>query len=190
MAIHFPIPIPRHFDFWSGPKVPVCHLGVAVVLKRNAERLANVMEATLRNSLDVFWIPAPTLRFGVSRNGRPLNHLSQHLTSDEDTVDAMSQISEHVAKLVWRVVTTEDSGRHHWMMHIPEPPERFLGPRTHSWPSAQRWVSPSRRTHGMLTTGPGGISQPITSANEVRGFPGNSPRLILQERARVSCSPD
>ena len=150
-------------------------------MKHNEAQLVNVMEATLRNPLDLFGIPTPTLRFGVSRNGQPSNYLSQHLPSDEDIVDTMSHISEHVAKLVWRVVTTgQDSGRHYWRKHIPEPPERFLGPRAHSWPSAQRWVSPSDRAHGMLITGPVRIvGQPTISANEVRS-PGNSARLILQ----------
>lgn len=36
MTIQFqlPIPIPQHFDLWSGPKVPVFYLGVAGVSKQ------------------------------------------------------------------------------------------------------------------------------------------------------------
>ena len=48
-----------------------------------------------------------------------------------------------------------------WGKHISEPPERPLGPWTHSRSSTQQWVSPLYRAHiTMLTMGPTWIDQP------------------------------
>ena len=117
----------------------------------------------LRNSLDIYAIPTPTSRFGVSCNGQPLIHLWHRPPSDEDIVDPVPHVVEDVTKLVWGVMAMEpDSRRHRWGKHIPEPPERLLGPRIHFWPSARRRVSPSHRIHGMRTTGPARIDQPHT----------------------------
>ena len=94
-------------------------------------------------------IPTPgsdfAVWFFVPWTVKPLIYLWHHPLSNEDLVDPVPHVVEDVTKLAWGAMAMDpDSGRHH----------RPMGPRTHSWLSAQWWVSSSYRAHIMLTTGP------------------------------------
>ena len=84
--------------FGVARKYPFTILESQSFWERGAAQLASVMEVTFRNSLDLFWILTPTLRFGVWCNGKQLHHPSQRPTS-EHIVDAISHISINVTTL-------------------------------------------------------------------------------------------
>ena len=117
-----PISIPQHFDFWSGPKYPFSTLE-SRAFRNNAAQPANMTGGDASELIGSVLVSYSNLTVWCFVKPS-LNHLSQHTPSDEDIIDAMSHISEHVTKLVWRVVTTDPNSRRHcWRKHTPEPPE-------------------------------------------------------------------